>query len=344
MSVQTEVKQEWYDTDYYDVLGISEDADITKIKKAYRKLARQHHPDSNAGNKTSEEYFKKVSAAYAVLSDSKSRSVYDQVRHHKNEYQSGYTGFDQPAENYADTVFFNFDSMSTTSSVFNTLFGFANSADQTVPFRQRGVDLRSEVVINFEASISGVVLPLSIAKETPCPVCQHCTVGYSCTTCLQTGIVTSEQSILVKIPAGICDGQSVKLKGFGGICLDGGPNGDLYINVRVETHPIFKREGDNILLSVPVTYSEAILGSTIDIPLPNKKVKVKLGKGSKNGQLLRLKNKGVLKSDGTFGDTLVTIVVTTPSKVTPELLNLVQQLSDLETENVRKDLFEKVRE
>ena len=295
-----------YEKDLYQILGVKKSDDDAAIKKQYRKLARELHPDKTKGDKKLEERFKAVSEAYEVLSDAKKRSEYDEMR---QLYQSG----GMPQGGFGGGGFpgggANFQDIFQGQDIFSTLFG---GGGRRAP--QRGADLQSETSISFRDSIFGKEITLRGEK----------------------GPITA------RIPAGIKDGGKIKLKGRG---QDGpaGP-GDLYVIVHVTPHPLFTRDGENLKMSLPVSFAEAALGADISVPTLNgEEVKVRLAPGTPNGKVLRVKGRGITHNH-TTGDLLITIVIQVPQRLDSKAKKALEDFADATAgEDPRIDLAQKAR-
>jgi len=346
--------KDYVEKDYYKVLGVAKDATTADIKKAYRKLARQYHPDANKGDAAAEEKFKEISEAYDVLSDDKRRKEYDEAR---SLFGGGLRG--------AGAGGFPFDlgdllgnQGGSGGGIGDILGGIFNrgrtQAPPTPGTGRRGQDIESEAAISFMQSIEGVTIPLRMTSEQPCRscsgtgakagttprVCAECSgtgqtsrnqggfafsepcreckgrglvVDDPCPTCHGSGRAASTRTLQARIPSGVRDGMRIRLKGKGAPGERGGPPGDLYVVVHVKPHPIFGREGDNLTVTVPVTFPEAVLGAEIKVPvLGGMPVTVKLPAGSANGRTMRVRGKGAPVRDGGRGDLLVTFEVAVP--------------------------------
>jgi molecular chaperone DnaJ len=355
--------QDWVNKDFYKVLGVKKDASEAEIKKAYRKLAQELHPDRNPDSTKAEERFKAVSEAYAVLGNDDKRKEYDEVRASYRgggfHFPGGGGGSGQSGEsvNLGD-IFGN----SNLGDLFGGLFNRGGGGTTTRPpgagrMARRGADVEAEVTITFEDALDGVTVPLRLTGEGPCQtcrgtgaaagstprvcelcegtgqtvrnqggfaipeVCRQChgrglTVDDPCRTCQGSGRAQSSRVVRARIPAGVKDGQKVRLAGKGAPGENGGPNGDLHVRVNVGAHPVFGRAGDNLTVSVPVTFSEAALGAEIVIPAPGgSTVKLKLPPGSANGRTFRVRGRGVRRRDGSQGDLLVTAEVAVPQNL-----------------------------
>jgi len=267
-----------YEKDYYQILGVTKSADATAIKKQYRKLARELHPDKTKGDKKLEDRFKAVSEAYDILSDDKKRREYDDAR---EAYKSGRINPNMQGGQGFNGGDFT-DMFGPGADIFSTLFGGA---------RQRhGADLQTEASILFKDSIYGTELNLRLQPQG-----------------------SAAMNITTRVPAGIKDGAKIKIKGRGAPGAAG--PGDLYVTVHVTPHPIFSRKDENIHLSLPVTFAEAALGADIKVPtLEGDEVTVRIAPGTPSGRTLRVKGRGV-KKGSTTGDLMITIDVRVPQRV-----------------------------
>lgn len=348
---------DWLDKDFYKILGVSKKADATEIKKAYRKLARELHPDTNPDPKA-EDKFKAVSEAYDVLGDANSRKEYDEIRAMKStggfRFPKGGNAGGQGGFNPGDLgdIFGRGGQAGGFSDVFSGLF----NRGTTTARARRGQDIESEVNISFSEALDGVTLPLRLATEaacgschgtgartgsTPrvCPTCEgtgqraqnlggfafaepcdEClgrglVVDDPCPTCYGSGRAQTSKTVNARVPAGVKDGQRIKLKGKGGPGEAGGANGDLYIVVHVDKHPVFTRSGDNLEITVPITFDEAALGGTIKVPvLGGSTVTLRVPPGTANGRTFRVRGKGAARRDGSKGDMLVAVKVAVPTE------------------------------
>lgn len=282
-----DVKREWLETDYYKVLGVPAAASDKEITKAYRKLARKLHPDANPGDAGAEEQFKEVSAAYDVLGDGERRAQYDQVRHMgPMNFQTGPGGSTMEGD-LAD-IFSAF----TGGGRFER--GGHPFGGQTRPMR--GHDLQTGLALDFDDAVRGITTDVRLGGIAGQP----------------------SRSIGVRIPAGVDDGQKIKLAGKGEPGANGGPPGDLYVVVSVSPHPVFGRQGKNLTVSVPVSFAQAALGAEISVPtFEGDPVKLRLPAGSQPGQVLRVRDRGVKGRKGT-GDLLVTVALEVPEELTDE--------------------------
>jgi molecular chaperone DnaJ len=297
-----------YEKDYYQILGVAGNADAAAIKKQYRKLARELHPDKTKGDKKLEDRFKAVSEAYDILSDSKKRREYDDAR---QAFKSGRVppGFNGGTQGFNGGDFS--DLFGPSGDIFSTLFGGA---------RQRhGADLQTEASISFKDSIYGTELNLRLSPS-----------GSAAT------------SITTRVPAGIKDGAKIKIKGRGAPGAAG--PGDLYVLVHVTPHPIFSRKDENIHLTLPITFSEAALGADISIPtLDGDEVTVRIAPGTPSGRTLRVKGRGV-KKGSSVGDLMITLDVRIPQRVDGEAKRAIEEFANATKDfNPRAELFTKAK-
>ncbi len=350
--------KDFLEKDYYKVLGVPSDAGNDEIKKAYRKLARQYHPDANKGKPEAEERFKEISEAYDVLADAKRRKEYDEAR---ALFGSG--GFRRPGGGGPGGFSFDlgdlFESRTGGAGGLGDILGgiFGGRGGRATAPARRGADIESEVTLHFGEAIDGVTVPLRMTSDAPCTACMGTgaasgTLPKTCPNCLGTGQTSrnqggfafsepcrecrgrglvvenpcevchgsgrgiSSKTMNVRIPAGVQDGQRIRLKAKGASGERGGPAGDLYVQVHVRPHPVFGRKGDNLTVTVPVTFPEAALGAEVKVPtLGGAPVTVKLAQGTANGRILRVRGKGARRKDGSRGDLLVTVQVAVPQNL-----------------------------
>ncbi|WP_026196082.1 molecular chaperone DnaJ [Corynebacterium lubricantis] len=382
------MNREWADKDYYADLGVSSSASADEIKKAYRKLARENHPDQNPGDKKAEDRFKKVAEAYDVLGDEASRKEYDQL---KSMIGSGGFprfgggggagspgGFRETSTEYDFSDIFGDGSSGGFSSdggfgdifggLFNRSGGTSRSARPT-----RGSDVETEITLDFREAAQGTTIPLELSGEAPCTTCHGsgsrsgktttCSVcsgsgfvseqkgafGMSrpctncggtgqviedpCPTCSGRGTVHRTRSITVRIPAGVIDGQKVRLAGQGEAGPNGTPAGDLFVHVHVRSDKVFTRSGDDLEVTVPVSYHELVLGGTVTVPTLDKHVKVKIPAGTPNGRTLRVRGRGVPKQSGQAGDLLVTVDVQIPKDLDPAATSALRTYAQAEKDS-----------
>jgi molecular chaperone DnaJ len=359
--------------DLYSVLGVDKKASPDEIKKAYRKLARQYHPDRNPGDKQAEERFKEVSAAYDVLGDPDKRKEYDRGGMFAGTGAGGPGGFG------------GFDAGSF-SDILSNLFGGGGGGGGARtgprgPRAERGRDLESEVSISFDQSIQGAQIPLTVPTAQMCGTChgtgakpgtspkvcprcqgrgiesegqglfsisQPCSrcggtgaiIEDPCPTCHGSGAVRTLKKYRVNIPAGVRDGSRVRLAGKGEPGRNGGPAGDLYVITRVSDSPIFKRKGDNVEVEVPLTIPEAIRGAEVEVPTLSGRKKLRVPAGTKHGTLQRLRGEGPSRLSGSGrGDIHYRFVIDVPASLSKEQSEAVDNLSQVMNGNPRARLF-----
>ena len=355
--------------DYYEVLGVSRDADDATIKKAYRKLAKKYHPDINPGDKEAEAKFKEASEAYAVLSDAQKRKQYDQFGHaaFENGGGGGAGGFD-----FGDMGDI-FGDIFGGGDIFGDLFGGGRRRNSNGPMR--GADVRTTLRITFAESVTGTSKKIDVnlketctkcngsgakpgTQPTTCPKCngegqivytqqsmfgmvrnvQTCPecngtgkiIKEKCTSCRGTGYTSSRKKIQVSIPAGIDNGQSIRIRDKGEPGTNGGPRGDLLVEVNVARHPIFQRQDMNIFSTAPLTYAQAALGGEIHINTVDGDVAYEVKPGTQTDTRIRLKGKGVpsLRNKNIRGDHYVTLVVQVPTKLNEEAKEALRKFDE----------------
>jgi molecular chaperone DnaJ len=354
--------------DYYKTLGVAKNASPDEIKKAYRKLARQYHPDRNEGNKDAEERFKAVQEAYDVVGDSEKRKQYDRGTGPFAAGGPGFGGFDPGSFSGG------------LGDIFDFIRGTGGGA-RARPQGQAGRDLETEVRISFEQSIEGAQVPLAVPTSAPCPTChgsgakpgtspticpacqgrgveassqglfsisQPCSrcggsgtvIEDPCPTCGGTGARRTIKKYRVTIPAGVRDGSRIRLAGKGEPGRNGGPPGDLYVVTSVEPSPVFKRKGENVEVEVPLTIPEAIRGATIEVPTLDGTKKLKVPPGTKHGTVQRLRGEGPPKLDGKGrGDIRYRFVIDVPDSLSKEQKAAVEELSKVMNGNPRERLL-----
>jgi molecular chaperone DnaJ len=356
-------QREWFEKDYYRVLGVPETASAKDIKSAFRKLSRQYHPDANPGDVAAEERFKEVSAAYDVVGDAERRKEYDEVR----RLGPAASGF--PGGGFGDGGFqgFQFTDVGDLGDLLGGLFGRQGGGRTRGTGPHRGQDLETELHLTFDDAVAGVTTVVHLTSDaacstchgsgarpgtsprpcgncggrgvvsdnqgpfsfsSPCPVCggRGATVEDPCPTCRGSGVERRPREVKVRIPAGVEQGQRIRLKGRGGPGRNGGPSGDLYVVVGVQPHPLFGRSGRDLTLTVPVTFAEAALGADITVPtLSSGPVTLRIPAGTRSGRTFRVKGKGVPAKKGT-GDLLVTVEVAVPSKLSSAERSAVEAL------------------
>lgn len=300
-------QRDWAEKDYYKVLGVSKEASKDEIKKAYRKLAQRYHPDANKGDASAESRFKDISEAHAILSNDSKRAEYDQIRQFLDSggrrFYNAPGGGGNVRVNIGDL--FGEPGAAGADTIFEDLFGGFGFRPRGP---QRGEDLETEATLSFEDAMNGVT-------------------------------VTIPQGGKVKIPAGVGDGARIKVAGRGAPGPNGGPVGDLYVRVRVQPHSLFERAKDgNLLVNLPVTFTEAALGSKIEVPTLDGSVTVKIPAGTPNGKTLRVRGRGGPKPRGGRGDLLVRVQVQVPAKLTRQEKDLLERFAEVHTESPRGDL------
>jgi DnaJ-class molecular chaperone len=320
---------------YYELLGVSENATFDEVRKAFRRLAKKYHPDVNPGDKAAEGRFKEINEAHEVLSDEKKRAEYDAVR--KGVFTGGFGGggpyrwpggsdFDPGAHARGEPI--------DLGDIFGDLLrggGFSQTAG-------RGADLTMELPVDFLDMAKGSVRDLEYRRPRACPACRGS--GRSgrrgCPQCGGAGMTEGVEQIKVKIPAGAQDGSTIRVTGKGGEGTGPGKSGDLVIRLRMIPHPYFRREGRDIYLDVPITYSEAVKGAKIPVPTIDGPVTVSVPAGSSSGRKLRLKGRGVpTPRTQSRGDQYVVLQVAVPKEQSGEFLSLVDRLAAFEDPNLR---------
>jgi molecular chaperone DnaJ len=344
----------------YDTLGVSKGASADELKKAYRKLARKHHPDANAGDPAAEERFKEVQHAYDVLSDPEKRKAYDRFGS-----QNGRPG--APGPGGVNVDFGDFD----LGDIFGGLFGgIGNRAGRAGTRRQpvRGDDIEAQVHLSFEDSLRGAEAKVPVELTVACSECggtgaQPGTAPVICPECNGRGVKAESQGLFalsqpcprcrgngtvieqpcpkchgsgrerrlrtynVKVKPGVKDGTKIRLKGKGEPGQNGGPAGDLIVVTRVEPSPIYERRGDDLVVNVPVSYATAALGGSVEVPTPDGPVSLKIPAGSEDGKLLRIKGRGAPKLSGSGkGDVLARVRIQVPKRVNKKERELLEEL------------------
>jgi molecular chaperone DnaJ len=349
---------DWANKDFYRVLGVKKDADQAAIKKAYRKLARENHPDSKPGDKAAEDRFKEVAEAYDVIGDPDKRQQYDEMRSvfAGGGFPGGFPGGFGGGRTTTGDMGGGFDISDLLGGLFGGGGGFGGGTGRTRTARpQRGADVETEVTLPFTDAVDGTTVSLRLQSDAPCPtcsgtggkpgtrphVCPTCdgagmvvsTVGGAfsmnetcptchgrqlvydepCPTCHGSGRGLSSRTVSARIPAGVKDGQKIRLRGKGAAGEHGGPAGDLLVTVHVTPHRLFGRKGDNLTLTVPVSFDEAALGAEVKVPTLNgSPVTLRIAPGTPNGRVLRVRGRGATRKDGSRGDLLVTVEVQVP--------------------------------
>ncbi len=357
--------------DYYEILGVTRRATRAEITRAYKRLARKYHPDLNPGDEEARRKFEEISEAYQVLSDPKRRALYD--RH-------GLSGSAEPGgRKAAEIIFegFDFDARESFGSFFEEVFG--PSAQRRLREPQRGSDLEVPVALSFEQALRGTTVTVTVARHQTCPHCEgrgeiagplgpcpSCggtgrrttsrgplRLSVRCEQCEGTGRaappcpvchgetrVRGEESLSVRIPAGVDTGSRIRVEGKGEAGLYGGPPGDLYIVTNVQPHPFFVRKGDNIYCTVPITIVEAVLGAKIEVPTLWGKALLRIPPGTQSGQVFRMREQGAPSLRGDVrGDQYVEVKVLIPRLIDQRSRELMREFERLNPENPRAELM-----
>ncbi len=347
--------QDWFEKDFYAVLGVKSDADDKEIKKTYRKLARQYHPDNHPGDTAAEQRFKEVGEAYAVLSDAEQRQQYDAIRAMRSggpRFSAGGSG--GPGAGAFEDVFSNLFGAGSAQSdprYRTTYSGGGGDApdleDLLSMFGQGGGFSPSGQPGGFGTGTTGTGRPGGFSgprkgRDIPATATMTFRQTVNGDTVVVNGV--GGQSITARIPAGVKDGATIRLRGKGEPSRSGGEPGDLLLKVAVRPHEVFGRDGDNLTIDIPVTFAEAALGATISVPtLGGPAVKVKLPSGTPSGRVLRVKGRGVPRKDGA-GDLLVRVLVTVPQRLTDEARAAISALQAQEAGfDPRAEAFRKAR-
>ncbi|OQB96113.1 MAG: Chaperone protein DnaJ [Spirochaetes bacterium ADurb.Bin110] len=362
--------------DYYEVLGVPKTATKDEIKKAYRKLAIQYHPDKNPGNKTAEEKFKEATEAYEVLGDDQKRQAYDQF---------GFAGVEGMAGTQQDysSVFRDFEDIFSGFGDFSSFFGsiFGEGAQRRGETRSNyGANLRYDIELPFEKAIFGTTVEISYNRDDvckacggsgsrdnqgrkvcstckgtgqvrrssgffaisqPCPVChgEGTVIENPCQDCAGSGVVKKKQKIRVTIPPGVEDGKRVTVPGQGNAGPNGGPSGDLHVFIHVRPHDMFERQGNDLYCAVSIDFVTAALGGEVVIDtLEGRKISVQIPAGTQNGKLLRIKGEGVPVSGGKRGDLYIKVFVKVPSRLTKRGREILEELKKTEGETLQPEL------
>ena len=374
-------QHEWLEKDYYKVLGVSKEATEKEITKAYRKLARQLHPDKNPGDEAAEARFKEVSAAYDVVGTPEKRKEYDEVR--AMGPVGGFGGFGGGAPRGGGGAGRSFDmgDVGDLGDLLGSIFG-GNSRAGTgrAAGPSRGQDLEAQLTLSFSDAVNGVTTSVHLTSDVPCTTCfgsgaakgtqpETCTqcegrgvlddnqgmfsfsqpcprcggrgkvVTNPCLTCHATGLERKPRQVKVRVPSGVKQGQKIRLKGKGLPGKNGGPSGDLLVRINVGEHRMFGRKGNDLTLVLPVTLAEAALGASVSVPtLSGSTVKLKIPPGTRSGQTMRIKGRGI-ESSGGNGNLLVTVEVVVPTELSAEQTTAVEALAAAFPESPRDHLF-----
>ena len=387
--------------DYYDILGVQRAADAEEIRKAYRRLARKHHPDLNPGDKASEDRFKNVQEAYDILSDENKRKVYDQYGFYSDNIPpngGGPGAGEAGGPNFGGFDFSDYlrqqqrpggagaGGAEGAGGSFKDIFSqfFRSGSRNEAPVPEKGADLEYGLNIDFWQSIRGTQVKLNINRQETCDVChgtgsagnsvavcpqcdgsgtvtqmagamkfnltcQRCggtgRLKNTCPICRGEGSVSRADSVEVRIPQGVASGARLRVAGKGNAGVAGGPAGDLYITIRVEEHPFFKRAADNIEIQVPLSVSEAGLGAKIEVPTIDGRALLKIPQGTQNGQKFRLRDKGVFNArKNSRGDEIVEVVLQAPNVHNERTRELLRELAQVQTEDVRSHIWDQVQQ
>lgn len=362
--------------DYYELLEVNRNASETEIKKAYRRLAVKYHPDKNQGDKASEDKFKEISEAYEVLSDAEKRARYDQFGHagvSSNGFGGGgFGGFGQGSP-FGDIF----------GDIFGEVFGARQKSSRgrrgddlqynlEVSFEEAAFGTEKKIDIPYAKRCDACSGSGAKPGTTPktCPTCQgagqmryqqgffsvsktcsHCNgegrvVEHPCTTCRGAGTVRDKKTIAVKVPPGVETGIRLKLSGEGGQGTKGGPNGDLYVALSVKEHPIFRREDNDVICEIPISFTQAALGCEIEVPTLDGRISMKIPEGTQSGATFRMRGKGVPALQGYGrGDHLIVAKVETPTNLNQKQRELLEELARISGEDVNpmgKTFFSKV--
>jgi molecular chaperone DnaJ len=365
-------------TDYYEVLGVARDADETTIKRAYRQLARRHHPDVAADKAKAETVFKEINEAYEVLSDTQKRANYDRFGHAGVNGGGGDAGFGFGGDGFGD--------------IFDMFFGGARGAQQQRRSGPaRGSDLRYDIDITLEEAFTGTTREIAFRHLAACATCKGsgaepgtlivpcdrcggsgsqrqvrqtplgqfvtqspCTkcggegqlVQTPCTTCRGRGRIEQEKKLQVTIPAGVDDGSRIRISGNGGAGERGGPDGDLYVYLSIARHPVFKRDGLDILSDVPIAFPQAALGGEITVTTLDGETPLQINAGTQSGSMYRLRGRGMPSiRGGSRGDQIVTVHVVVPTKIGKRQRELLEEYAELGGNQIEeKSFFDRLKD
>ncbi len=358
--------------DYYLILGLRPGATEGEIKRAYRRLARRYHPDINPGDDAAETLFRRIVEAYETLMDPQRRRLYDtgSPQAHEESAPLSFDGFDFSVVSDSRTG-------ATFSELFADVFQRSAGLDDTRP--QPGADIHASVSLSFEESVRGTERQMTVTRQEPCAMCQgrgavrtaegqclqchgsgsvrwtrgHMVFSRACTSCSGTGrrrelscaacaglgLTPRTEPVAVRIPSGVASGDRLRVTGKGHAGRFGGTVGDLVVVVNVAEHPLFRRQGDDLQLTLPVAMHEAALGAKVDVPTPDGLAKLRVPPGTQAGQRFRLRGRGVTGADGRTGDLVIEIRVVVPHLRDERSKELMREFARLNSDNVRNDLF-----
>ncbi len=366
--------------DYYEVLGVNKSASPDEIKKAYRKLAKENHPDLHPGDKACEERFKEANEAYEVLSDEEKRKKYDQFGHAAFDPNAGFGGGGFGG---------GFGGFGDLGDIFGDIFGFGGGASRNPNAPRKGESVRANVTISFEEAAFGCEKEVTVARVEQCPdckgngcapgttpeVCPDCKgtgsvrttqrtpfgiaqstapcskcrgtgkiIHQPCKTCRGMGNIRRQHKVKVNVPAGIDDGQTISRPGYGNAGANGGQAGDLLVTVMVRPHPRFERDGSSVLIEQEISFSQAALGAEVEVPTLDGNVKLVIPEGTQPGTIMRLRGKGIpyLRGSGR-GDQFVTISVAVPKNLSAHQKELLRQFASAmgESDTAKPGIFGK---
>ena len=328
--------------DYYEVLGVDKNADSATIKKAYRKLAKKYHPDANPGDEEAASKFKEASEAYAVLSDDSKRKQYDQFGHAAFDGSGGAGGFDFNGADFSD-IFGGF------GDIFGDIFGGGSRrSSRANNGPMRGADVRVGITINFNEAVFGCKKEVTINFKETCSKCNGTgakpgTSPEKCSKCYGAGYISKKKKVSVDIPAGIDDRQSIRITGQGEPGRNGGPRGDLLVDIRVRPSNEFERHGMDIYTTTSISFAQAALGGDIRVKTIDGDVKFNIKPGTQTGTRIRLKGKGVpsIRNKAVRGDQYTTLIVRVPEKLTHEQKELIKQLDKISGNTLNQSEDEK---
>lgn len=345
------------ETNLYEVLEISSTANATVIKSAYRKLARKYHPDLNGGDEFCVRKFKQITEAYEILSDAEKKKNYDLLKGFyshddspskrkqaskaykdvEHSQKKNYTDNDSKSDNFKNQAF---------SNIFNDILeGFKTTTSKEFKTKpqppERGEDVYTDLTITMTEAIHGTTRTINILHTEKCPHCESRKFvnDAKCQMCNGLGEQSIHKKISVKIPANVKHGSKIRIANEGNRGYNGGKNGDLYLNIKIENNSIFRYEGQNVFCTIPITPAEAALGASIMIPTPDGTVSMKILPKTTSGQKFRLSSQGLTDKNGKKGDMIVTVMIEMPKNLSDKETELYEQLNKLTKEDIRRDLF-----